>query len=100
MLNALALVFPVYPRPRAHTPVARAGDLEIVLQPGINLALWCREPVSAVGDEVAELPACAFPDLRCVTSARTCRVDLEGLILRSPPIADTGHTRILFCLDA
>jgi hypothetical protein len=88
-----------------------------ILGPGVNLCLWQRPTQRAIALELLHLRSPELPDARCPTSSASfddnvCALlrqqDLDpstfenwriDLVHRSPPIAGTGQTRVLFCLD-
>jgi hypothetical protein len=61
-------------------PGAPPDALRSILVPGRNLALWERAPDGAIVDEVAALPANAFPDVRGPVSAARAEASLADLL--------------------
>lgn len=55
-------------------------DLSAILQPGNNLAVWAREPDSAIVAEVTILPLDAFPDCRAQVTGETTRSAVMELL--------------------
>ncbi|MGF1615581.1 MAG: DUF1826 domain-containing protein [Gammaproteobacteria bacterium] len=53
--------------------------LATVLTPGINLSLWRPRSLASVVNEVADLTASTFPNVRCLTSTDTCAADIDAL---------------------